>query len=95
MNGVSAADRGVFIMGLYDGMMNDLRDMGQALPSRPGLRRKGRVKKSALSPAAGLHFHPYTIAVGLGRQIRFSVPLQQLAAELDEFTQPRLADGVS
>jgi hypothetical protein len=92
LNGVSVADRGVFVMGLYDGMMNDLRDMGQPLPSRPGLRRRGRVKKPAGTPATGLHVHPYTLAVGLGKQIRFSVPLQEVAGELDRLTQPRLAD---
>lgn len=95
MNGVSAADRGVFVMGLYDGMMNEPREMGQPLPNRPGVRRsRGRVKKSAVCPATGLHVHPYTIAVGLGRKIRYSVPLQEIAAELDEFTQRCLVDGV-
>ena len=90
VNGVSPADRGVFIMGLYDGMMNDPRDVGQPLPTRPGLRRKGRAKKPAVSPATALHIHPYTLAFGLGRQIRFSVPLQEIAAELEVLTQPRL-----
>lgn len=41
LNGVSVADRGVFVMGLYDGMMNDLRDTGQPLPRRPGLKEEG------------------------------------------------------
>ncbi len=92
VNGVSLADRGVFVMGLYDGMMNDLRAKGQPLPSRPRSRRKRRVKKPAVSLATGLHVHPYTLAVGLGRQIRFSVPLQEITAELEALTQPRLAD---
>src|SRR5437762_2780290 len=93
VNGVSVADRGVFIMGLYDGMMNDLRDVGQRLPSRPGLgRRRGRVKRPAVSPAMGLHLHPYSLALGLGRQVRFSVPLQEITAELDSLTQPRLTN---
>ncbi len=93
VNGVSVADRGVFIMGLYDGMMNDLRDVGQRLPSRPGLgRRRGRVKRPAVSPAMGLHLHPYSLALGLGRQVRFSVPLQDITAELDSLTQPRLTN---
>ncbi len=82
-------------MGLYDGMMNNPRVMGQPLPNRPGLRKKGRVKKSAGSPPASLHFHPYTLALGLGRQIRYSVPLQDIAAEFDSLTQRRLGDGVS
>ena len=90
VDGIGVADRGVFVMGLYDGMMNDLRDVGQPLPSRPGLKRKGRAKKPVASPATGLHVHPYTLAFGLGRQIRFSVPLQEIAAELEDLTQSRL-----
>ncbi len=31
-NGVSAADRTAFLMGLYDGMMNETRSVGQRLP---------------------------------------------------------------
>ena len=92
VDGVSPADRGVFVMGLYDGMMNDLRAVGQPLPSRPGVRRRARVKKSVVSSTTGLHVHPYTLAVGLGREIRFSVPLQEIAAELEALTQPRLAN---
>ncbi len=91
-NGVSPADRRVFVMGLYDGMMNDVRNAGQPLPGNPGLKRRGRVRKPALNPSTGLHLHPYTLAVGLGRQIRFSVPLPEIAAELDGLTQLRLAD---
>jgi hypothetical protein len=95
VTGVSPADRGVFIMGLYDGMMNEMRAVGQPLPSRPALKRRGRPKKSAVNAATGLHVHPYTLALGLGRQIRFSVPLQEIAAELDGLTQRCLANGVS
>ena len=92
VNGVSLADRGVFIRGLYDGMMNDVRDAGQPLPSRPGVRKpKRRVKKPAVNSATGLHVHPYSLALGLGRQIRFSVPLEDITAELDGLIQPRLA----
>ncbi len=91
VDGVSAADRGVFVMGLYDGMMNELRDVGQPLPSRPGLKKKkSRARKPAVSPATGLHVHPYTLAFGLGKQIRFSVPLQEITAELDSVTRRRL-----
>jgi hypothetical protein len=64
-------------------MMNELRDVGQPLPSRPGLKKKGRTRKPAISSATGLHVHPYTMAVGLGKQIRFSVPLQEITAEMD------------
>jgi hypothetical protein len=95
VNGVTLADRRVFVMGLYDGMMNDPRDAGQLLPAHPGSKRRGRAKKPDLSPATGLRLHPYTLAVGLGRQIRFSVPLQAIAEELDGLTQHRLADEAS
>ncbi len=87
---VSAADCGIFVRGLYDGMMNEARDPGQPLPSRPGGVRKQRRRKGAAScaadaapRAAGLHVHPYTLAVGLGRQIRFSAPVERIAAELE------------
>jgi hypothetical protein len=39
---------------------------------------------------AGLHIHPYTVALSLGKQIRFSAPLEQIAAELEAVTQKRL-----
>jgi hypothetical protein len=90
LDGVSVTDRRVFIMGLYDGMMNELRDAGQPLPSRPGLKKRARAKKRALSPATGLHIHPYTLALALGRQIRISVPLEEITAELARATQQSL-----
>ena len=90
INGASIADRNVFVMGLYDGMMNEARDVGQPVPNRPAPKKKGRLKKPVPSPATGLHAHPYTLARGLGRQIRFSVPLQDISAELDALTQARL-----
>jgi len=36
-----------------------------------------------VSRAAGLHVHPYTLAVGLGKQIRFSAPVDDIVAELE------------
>lgn len=93
VEGVSNADQRVFVMGLYDGMMNEKRDVGQALPSRPVPKRTRRGKKPVTSAAAGLHVHPYTIAVGLGRQIRFSVPLQDIVADLENHTRPALPDA--
>ncbi len=83
VGGVSADDRGVFVMGLYDGMMNDTRNSGQPLPSRPGLAKRQRGRKRAAPRTAGLHVHPYTLAVGLGKQIRFSAPVEEIAAELE------------
>ena len=80
---VSAADRSAFLMGLYDGMMNETRSAGQRLPGRSQSGKKRRSRKSPASEAAGVNVHPYAIAVGLGKQIRFSAPLEQITAELD------------
>jgi hypothetical protein len=85
----AASDRNAFVMGLYDGMMNESRNVGQRLPSRPG-RTKGRKGKKPVAPAPDLHVHPYTIALSLGRQIRFSAPLEEITAELEAATQKRL-----
>jgi hypothetical protein len=93
MGGVSADDRGVFVMGLYDGMMNETRDAGQRLPSRPGWAKRQRGRKRPASCAASLHVHPYTLAVGLGRQIRFCAPIAEIAAELEAAIRKSLAQG--
>ena len=91
VGGVSADDRGVFVMGLYDGMMNETRDAGQPLPSRPGLAKRQRGRKQRAAPrASGLHVHPYTLAVGLGKQIRFFAPVEEIAAELEVALRPLL-----
>ena len=82
LHGVSLADRSAFLMGLYDGMMNETRSAGQRLPGRSHTAKKRRTKSPA-SDAAGVNVHPYAIAVGLGKQIRFSAPLEQITAELD------------
>jgi hypothetical protein len=37
--------------------------------------------------------HPYSLAVSLGKQIRFSVPLEQIAAELEAFAPKCLAQA--
>jgi hypothetical protein len=56
---------------------------GQPLPSRPGSAKRQRGRKRAAPRTAGLHIHPYTLAVGLGKQIRFSAPMEEVAAELE------------
>ena len=94
VGGLSADDRGVFVMGLYDGMMNETRNAGQPLPSRPGWSKRRRGSKRAASGATGLHVHPYTLAVGLGKQIRFSVPVDEIAAELEVALRKCLAQEV-
>jgi hypothetical protein len=63
--------------------MNETRNTGQPLPSRPGLAKWRKGRKRPAPRAAGLHVHPYTLAVGLGKRIRFSAPVEEIAAELE------------
>jgi hypothetical protein len=93
VDGVSARDRGVFVMGLYDGMMNEVRNAGQRLPSRSRVTKMRKAKKRDVSRAAGLDIHPYTVALSLGKQIRFSAPLEQITAELESVTRKHLTQG--
>jgi hypothetical protein len=90
VDGVSRNDRGVFVMGLYDGMMNEARSVGQRLPSRARVMKLPKAKKKAVAHAPSLHIHPYTVALSLGKQIRFSAPLEQITAELEAVTQKHL-----
>lgn len=87
VDGLNAEDRGVFILGLYDGMMNEVRAVGQRLPGRSRVTKPRRAKKPQGKPGGGLHIHPYTVALSLGKQIRFSVPLEDLTAELEAVTR--------
>jgi hypothetical protein len=93
VEGVSVNDRGVFVMGLYDGMMNEVRSVGQRLPGRAGVKKIRKAKKRAVTHAPGLNIHPYTVALSLGKQIRFSAPLEQITAELEAVTQKHLTHG--
>jgi len=79
-----------FVMGLYDGMMNETRNAGQRLPSRPGSKKMRKGKKHAVTHAPDLHIHPYTVALSLGKQIRFSAPLDQITAELQAVARKHL-----
>jgi hypothetical protein len=90
VEGVGARDRVVFVMGLYDGMMNEVRNVGQRLPSRSRTTKMRKAKKAAVTHAPGLDIHPYTVALSLGKQIRFSAPLDQITAELKTATQKQL-----
>lgn len=90
IDGVNVTDRGAFVMGLYDGMMNETRDLGQRLPGRSAPRKMPKGKKRAVTGVPGLHIHPYMVAVSLGKQIRFSAPLEQITAELKAVTQKHL-----
>lgn len=81
----SSGDRSLFLRGLFDGMMNDGRQNGQPLPTRIVPKAKGR--KSA--PAVGVH--PYSVALDLGRGIRFAVPLDGLVAQLESKLKGEIA----
>lgn len=81
------------VIGLYDGMMNEVRNVGQRLPSRPRSTKMPKGKKRVVIRATGLHIHPYTVAVSLGKQIRFSVPLEQIASELEAVIQGKITWG--
>lgn len=81
-DGVHVTDRAAFVMGLYDGMMNQTRHAGQRLPSLAHPRKTRPGMKPGVSAAAHLGVHPYTLALGLGKQIRLSVPVEEIAAEL-------------
>ena len=92
VDGATAMDRSIFVRGLYDGMMNDSRSAGELLP---GALRQGkkvrRVKNDVTS--FRLDIHPYTLAVPLGKQIRFSAPLEQIRAELEALTQKQIQNS--
>jgi hypothetical protein len=49
-----------------------------------------KANKRAMGQLAGLGVHPYTIALGLGKQIRFSVPFNLIAEQLDNIVQKQL-----
>jgi hypothetical protein len=91
LDGVTAGDRNVFVMGLYDGMMGETREAGQRLPGRAPVKKGRKTKQGSVTPAPGLHVHPYTVGQSLGRQIRFSAPLEQITAELAEATRRHIA----
>ena len=91
LDGVTAADRSAFLLGLYDGMMNEARAPGQRLRGRSSSGRKRRGKASPEYKTADMQAHPYSIAVNLGKQIRFSAPVEQIAAELDAVAPKCLA----
>lgn len=82
--GVTPADHGLFLRGIYDGMMADGRAAGERLPERRIEAVKGRTKKRALTTAPGIGVHPYTVALDLGRQLRFDAPITDIVGALEE-----------
>ncbi len=92
IDGINVTDRASFLRGLYDGMMNESRLAGESLPKpAPRAGKTRRAKAAASSSGSTLNVHPYTLGVGLGKQIRFSIPVEQVNAELEAMTQKRLA----
>lgn len=89
--GGNIADRNNFILGLYDGMMNEQR-IGQPLPSRAPVKLR-KAKKKSVGHVAGLNVHPYSVALDLGRSIRFNAPLETLAGELANKLKPALTEA--
>lgn len=95
--GVTTSDQCLFLRGIYDGMMNDGRQVGERLPERriEAVRRSG--KRNALAAPSGLHVHPYTVALDLGRQLRFETPITDIVGSLEEKvgTPKQLAEQTS
>lgn len=77
----------IFFRGLYDGMMSQEKQPGQALPTFNRAPVKSRAKRGAVSRPAGLEVHPYSIALDLGRGLRFNSSLSDLTAKLEEARQ--------
>jgi hypothetical protein len=95
VGGLTANDRSLFVRGLYDGMMDDGRCVGEPLPSPVTSRGKRmRVKKSAEDQPPKMAIHPYSVGLGLGKQIRFAAPLEQISAELERATQAVIGPDV-
>ena len=88
--GANPSDRQTFLLGLYDGMMDEHRPEGARLPARAAIARTAMAKRNALAAAPGFCVHPYTVAADLGRQLRFSVPLPEIEAELSNKLYPQL-----
>jgi len=89
-NGVQPSDKNNFILGLYDGMMNDSRPIGQPLPSKVS-PKLGKKKKRSITSATGLNIHPYSLALNLGRQIRFCVPIEEVTNQLEQKIKGEIA----
>lgn len=78
----------MFLLGLYDGMMDDRCAAGTSLPQqapkKTGRRRNAKAKPVSVLAAPGLSIHPYEVALDLGKKIRLSVPLEAIGRELAE-----------
>lgn len=81
---VTPLDKSLFWRGLGDGLSNTPRLQGEQLPKRAVIQGRGRKTKAAVGHAAGLGIHPYSIALDLGQQLRFNVPVQEVTNQLEE-----------
>ncbi len=81
---ISDVDRGIFLRGLWDGMMDDKAIAGEQLPRRAAIKPCRRAGKRAVGPVSGLCIHPYSIALDLGKSIRFNVPLPEVINQLEQ-----------
>lgn len=82
--GITPSDRGLFFRGLYDGMMTETRPIGERLPERRIAAVRGSRKRNALTIAPGIGLHPYSVALDLGRQLRFETPITDIVGSLEE-----------
>jgi hypothetical protein len=94
LQGVTPSDRRFFVRGLYDGMMNAPRGTGERLPGATASRaRRKKTNAKADERRPQLAVHPYTVAMALGRQIRFATAVETITAELDRVTRAALEPG--
>jgi hypothetical protein len=76
-------------------MMDDGRRTGEPLPASVTPRvKRGKVAKLPNNAEPRMSIHPYTIALGLGKQIRFAAPLEKISAELDQAIRAAIGSGV-
>ncbi len=86
--GADSSDEPSFYAGLYDGLMQEPRKAGQAIPRRNGSAKKGRRKARVTSDDTKVRPHAYSIALELGAQIRLNKPLGQITSLLDDLLAP-------
>ncbi len=87
---INPEDKALFLRGLWDGMMQQAKPAGEALPLRAVPKMK-KAKRSALGKVSGLQLHPYAVAIELGEQIRFSAPLVEVENRLESLRPEQLA----
>lgn len=82
--GITPRDRSLFLRGIYDGMMDEQRQAGERLPERRIEAVRSSRKRNALATAPGVGIHPYSVALDLGRQLRFETPVTDIVGSLEE-----------